>query len=134
MMTETTAALTADQRAMMLDVIASTEKQIAELESYFAVTSIDAWPFVIVHEGIATPTALKVIDPAKNSYNFSAMGRDAAQYSRATAGRIVAELAETRPDLNLSVMGKYDFFKARLESARECLAMWRDMMAKREAA
>jgi hypothetical protein len=107
-------------------------KQIADLESYFAVTCIDAWPYVVILESEwATPSALKVVDAKLGSYNFSATGREAQQYSKARA--IEVAKAVSTPERKASPMGKYDFFKMRLESARGTLKDFETWIADAEA-
>ena len=80
--------LTAEQTAIIENVKARTDERIKELESYFATITIDAWPFVIAHgaEGEHVMTACKAL--GENRYNFSADGRDAAQFSRERADEL----------------------------------------------
>lgn len=88
------------------------DRQIGELESYFAVTTIDAWPFVVVND--LTGTAVKRVD--KDAFNFAAEGRDAVQYSRARADEVVQLLAKDGHVCH--VEGKYQFFARKLEQHR----------------
>ncbi len=106
--------------AIFATVIASTERQIAELESFFSVTCIDAWPFVVVRKGMID-TALKSL--GGNLYNFSAMGRDACQLSRRDAeGMAEYFTAQGTP---CEIVGKYDWFGSQLEAARRNLASFK---------
>lgn len=116
----------AEGLALIRDTLAMTEKQIADLESYFSVAILDAWPCVValVQEGTGkTPTALKITSRERGEYNFSAMGRDAAQYSRAHADRIAADInSRTESDpfkRQVVVMPKAQFFRNALERAKE---------------
>jgi hypothetical protein len=119
--------------ASFRDTAEHTRKRIAELESYFATPCIDAWPYVVVlHSEFATPSALKIVDAATNSYNFSAQGRDAVQYSKPRA--IEVAKAVSTAERKAKPMGKYDFFKLQLESAREVLAQFEAWIAEAEKA
>ena len=107
--------------------IALIEKDIQSLESYFSVSCIDAWPFVVVLDQNGHISALKAL--TENSFNMSASGRDATQYSKERATAIVEEFA----DKGYKVMGKYDFFKYALESKRETLKFMKEAVENAES-
>ena len=115
-----------DHAAIFANVIESTERQIAELESYFSVTCIDAWPFVVVRKAGMTASACKSLGDGK--YNFSAMGREALQLSRRDADGIAADF--TAQGIPCEVVGKYDWFGTQLEAARRNLDYFKELTAK----
>lgn len=110
--------------ASFKDTIASIEKDIESLESYFSVTCIDAWPFVVILNQNGHISALKAL--TENSFNMSASGRDATQYSKERATAIAKEFG-------YEIMGKYDFFKYALNSKRETVKFMKEMIEKAES-
>lgn len=112
---------------MLQSVVASTLEQVADLESYFAVKMIDAWPAVVVmRSDFGGMTACKSL--GDNRYNFSAMGRDATQFSWKDAEALAAHFNANGG--KVEAIAKYDFFHAALQSARENLDAWSEMLAK----
>lgn len=103
--------------------IAHIETDIADLESFFSVTCIDAWPFVVVLNQNGHISALKTL--TEDSFNMSASGRDATAFTRRNAENIAKEYG-------YELMGKRDFFEYALNSKRETLAFMKEMIAKHE--
>lgn len=122
-----TAMTKAEALASFKETVAHIEKEIESLESYFSVTCIDAWPFVVVLDQNGHLSALKAL--TENSFNMSASGRDATQYSKERATAIVKEFA----DKGYKVMGKYDFFKHQLKHKKEMLVWFKEAVEKAES-
>lgn len=111
------------------DSLAKTETRIVELERHLSVTMIDDTPFVVVMDEGRASVALKHL--GNDRWNFTAMGLDAAQFSRRGAEKAAAMMtADGRPS---HATGKNQWFREQLESAREIAQMMREAL-EREAA
>lgn len=113
------------------------QREVEDLERYFAVTAIDAWPYVVAlcnsdGEPSSALQVLKKHEDGTVSYNFAAHGRSASQYSRADAHRIANEVQADKT-FKVKAMGKRDFFALMLERNRGVVEQFDKLLAKADA-
>lgn len=113
------AQMTKEQEAMMADVIATTERHIAELEA----DSLGG--FVIILSGTRVLSAAKGL--GDDRYNFAAMSIDAATWGHWGAMNMRDHFR--RNGTACDVMGRKEYVAKRLASARESLAFYHQSLA-----